>query len=1496
MLMILLVLGMSVASRAQKQGYFWYFGKNAALDFTNFDPIPLNNSLMDAPEGVASISDSTGQLLFYTDGVNIWNSSRQKVNPDPLSGDPSSTQSATIVPDPEHADQFFVFTTKPFVTGSSSNFGGNYYIIKIGPGETGTIIYDYASATGNAGLMNNSTEKFVAVPFTYGGSKTGYWFLMHEFNTNRFITIKLDSIWHDPFPQDVGSKHQNDTINDGTNRGAAGQMKVNDVGTRIALAVEAGKFFEIFTFNTANGNISNPMRIPAGNLDDKFTGKFRAYGVEFSPTGRYGNEPTSGNYLYGTTRDGQIYQWNLSFYDSRDLIQFIKNGQIRYSNPEMECGALQIASNGKIYVAFKGKDFLGVINSPKLSNCKFEEKGTRLINNDTGLGGLSGLGLPSKIPVLKNPEPFYFENLCLGDETHFYITDQSGNIISRNWVIAKVSGGSPVTKTSPTNDFRYTFPSAGKYKVLLIIMKGGTPLRYTRDLTINTLPTVQLVENSIKDTVQLCRGSSLNMDAGPGAFYAWETDTINDRRRTITTNENEFFHEYRVQVTDYHGCVGWDTVVTKREIPPTATHTSVKAFCGRKDGSATVIPNGKIENYLYDWVGYPDEKSNTLSGINGGDYIVHVTKPSTGCEVVDTIHVDELGGSNVKIVSSGDSIVCPGVQINLIVTGAAIVEWIGHPELSGTSVNVSPDATTIYTINAISKDGERECPTTITDTILVFPKNPPELGNDRTPCGGNPVIIDGGENYIDWKWSDGQIGRFARIINSMDVLVLQATDQNHCVFTDSVGIHFLPGPTVNLGKDTAVCSKDPITLSGGFGDSYVWSKFDSTQTIILGTTQTMTVNQTGDYILEITKEGCSLSDTTHVQFNDPDLFSINAVTSKDITCYGAGNGSIQIFARGDGRDFYYSIDNGFTYLDNKGLFNDVPPGDSYIVKVSEDSVCTAIHPVPITISQPDTLMAKFCILPPSCKDCFDGMITAGLITGGTPPYEIRLNGSIQDSTVIEGLGIGSYTLAITDSHKCEITDTVALAEGTRPEISPSVNDSICSGDPVTLSVRNSTQVEWINPPGSHNLEILVQPLVTTTYRAKSIKTDAGNFSCETILDYTIVVKPFIKPNLGDDIMKCEGDTVELHGGDYVNWIWSNGMAGRDIILVQSPPDPLILSVKDHNGCTLKDSISVRFSPHPAIDLGKDQAVCSSEPVVLNGGTGDSYLWSSSTLATDARTWEILVSKSDKYFLKITTNGCSSIDSVKIKILDPNSFNINSVIPTDNICFGGESGSLEILVNGSGTSYQYSIDDGITYQAANLFENLPAGDFYKIRIYADSLCFKDYTKPVVIGQPDSIHISYRLKSPGCETCTDGKLILEISGGKAPFQITLSGAPIGLITETLGIGSYSIVITDANLCSKSVDFMLEMLNVVPNVITTNGDGVNDRWKIPMLKYYSDAIVKVFSAAGKLVFESSPGYPVPWDGRENGNQLPMGTYYYLINLGPGEQQLTGYLTILR
>lgn len=81
---------------------------------------------------------------------------------------------------------------------------------------------------------------------------------------------------------------------------------------------------------------------------------------------------------------------------------------------------------------------------------------------------------------------------------------------------------------------------------------------------------------------------------------------------------------------------------------------------------------------------------------------------------------------------------------------------------------------------------------------------------------------------------------------------------------------------------------------------------------------------------------------------------------------------------------------------------------------------------------------------------------------------------------------------------------------------------------------------------------------------------------------------------------------------------------------------------------------------------------------------------------------------------------------------------------------------------------------------------------------------------------------------------------------------------------------------------------------NAITPNDDGQNDTWEIEDIDAFPDALVYVYDKAGLVVFKSSGGYNA-WDGTYNGKRLPMGTYYYVIDLRDGSPVYEGTLTII-
>ncbi len=110
-------------------------------------------------------------------------------------------------------------------------------------------------------------------------------------------------------------------------------------------------------------------------------------------------------------------------------------------------------------------------------------------------------------------------------------------------------------------------------------------------------------------------------------------------------------------------------------------------------------------------------------------------------------------------------------------------------------------------------------------------------------------------------------------------------------------------------------------------------------------------------------------------------------------------------------------------------------------------------------------------------------------------------------------------------------------------------------------------------------------------------------------------------------------------------------------------------------------------------------------------------------------------------------------------------------------------------------------------------------------------------------------------------------------------------------------YKLTATSAQGCKASDAIAITVLKTpdVPNAFSPNGDGIHDRWQIKYLDTYPGATVDIYNRYGQLVFKST-GYSIPWDGTYNGQPLPVGTYYYIINPKNGRKQMSGYIDIIR
>ncbi len=112
------------------------------------------------------------------------------------------------------------------------------------------------------------------------------------------------------------------------------------------------------------------------------------------------------------------------------------------------------------------------------------------------------------------------------------------------------------------------------------------------------------------------------------------------------------------------------------------------------------------------------------------------------------------------------------------------------------------------------------------------------------------------------------------------------------------------------------------------------------------------------------------------------------------------------------------------------------------------------------------------------------------------------------------------------------------------------------------------------------------------------------------------------------------------------------------------------------------------------------------------------------------------------------------------------------------------------------------------------------------------------------------------------------------------------------------SYKITATGPGNCiaTDTVKVVAFKQLAIPNAFSPNGDNINDRWVIDFLNDYPYCKIDIFNRNGQLVYRSV-GYNGPWDGTVNGNPVPVGTYYYIIELNNnGYTKLSGSVTILR
>ena len=800
-------------SFSQNESNNWYFGLNAGLDFNSPSPIALTDGMVNSHGGSSTMSDSNGNLLFYSNGMTVWDKNHNVMtNGTGLLGHASSTQSSIIIPHPGTTDSYYIFTNDAY----TGNNGLSYSEIDMSAvGGLGEV-----TAIKNVQLISPTTEKLTAVLHT---NEIDYWVITHERGTNAFYAFLVSA-------SGVGTAvvSQVGVVHGGTNLNSdvsIGQMKVSPDGTKIALATSANNnTFEIFDFNAASGIVSNPVTLSSPDYSNP-------YGVEFS---------ADGTKLYcSTTNNNKVYQINMQ---AGSASAIIASATLIATSSSSNIGALQLGPDSKIYLARNLSFYLGVINNPNASglNCNYIDEGVSL---DTKR---SRRGLPNFIQSYFNNPRFTYFNLCFGDSTFFFISDLNG-VNSVEWDFGDPSSGSENTSVL-TNPY-HIFTAPGTFQVQLIRYFATYSDTVVQAVNIHSLPVIDLGSQLIL----LCENSDTILTASGGfESYLWQNGSVTSSI-TVSLPGN-----YSVTVTDDFGCTNSDDIDIETLSPPDIDLGNDTTIC--EEDNLMLNVESDYATYLWSSGSVQPYQSVHLPGI------YYVTVSNDCGEVVDSITIANYPSLSFDL----------GEDISLCIGDTAILDPgdLGSSYLwSNGSSEQSIQITTggMYSLEAFYAN--TSC-AVASDSVLVTVVNIPtvSVSLDTLICEGDNAIFEAYGNLVtDYIWSNGAT---SSLITVSTEGMYYVTASNVCASViDSVFLGVQDLPNVSIGNDTAIYNDESVQLEATFVSywSYLWSpEYEISETSIYN--PVVTPQETTSYTLEVEDTlGCTNSASITISVSERPL-------------------------------------------------------------------------------------------------------------------------------------------------------------------------------------------------------------------------------------------------------------------------------------------------------------------------------------------------------------------------------------------------------------------------------------------------------------------------------------------------------------------------------------------------------------------------------------------------------------------------------------------------
>ncbi len=505
----------------------------------------------------------------------------------------------------------------------------------------------------------------------------------------------------------------------------------------------------------------------------------------------------------------------------------------------------------------------------------------------------------------------------------------------------------------------------------------------------------------------------------------------------------------------------------------------------------------------------------------------------------------------------------------------------------------------------------------------------------------------------------------------------------------------------------------------------------------------------------------------------------------------------------------------------------------------------------------------------SCNNANDGQISVS-VNGGTAPLEYSLDGmNFQMSNTFTGLSEGSYNITVRDANNFTIMST-----------------AIQVNNPTVLSANSSVNMDDVTVNASGGTGALMYSLDGMNFQSSNVFSDLANGmytitiqdenNCTTTTMATVAVNTLLVQASGTNI-SCFGAndgtlTVIASGGtmplEYsidggMTYQSSNIFAG----LFAGTYNPI---VKDAENFTMTAN-TITIS-EPVVLIASSSVEMDVVTVNASGGTGnlmysiDGINFQMSNVFGSLANGMYTITVQDENNCTMTTMATVAVNTLVVSASTVNEIN----------CNGDANGSITVSVSGGAMPYQYSINNGASYQTSNIFSDLSAGT-YTILVL-DNEDFTRATNAITLNNPTALTISANV--------TIDEITANGTGGTGNLMYSIDGTNYqnSPIFTGLANGSYTVYVQDANGCISTTTAIVAVNSLVVSATVTNDISCNDA---------NDGLITINVAGGMMPYEYSLN-GVNFQSSNTFANLSAGMYTIIVKDAQGFNMMTNNVTI--